>query len=158
MINNLKAPAKRVMSLSKPDKKMSKSDPNPKSRISIIDSPEEINKKIKSAVTDSDEGITYDPEHRPELANLINLMYYLSPDQSTDPTDLVMDCPSKKVLKDKLSQIINQHLAPIRARYEELMEESNKKKLDDIARDGAERATINADITMRKVKTVLGLL
>jgi tryptophanyl-tRNA synthetase len=145
------------MSLSKPDKKMSKSDPNPKSKISIIDSPEEVAKKIKSAVTDSEEGVTYDPIKRPELANLINLMLYLSPDQFVTPTELVEDCVSKKALKDKLTTTINSHLSPIRHKYAELMDEKNEKTLDDIARDGASRAAESANATMKEVRGVLGL-
>jgi tryptophanyl-tRNA synthetase len=153
----IKAPAKRVMSLSKPDKKMSKSDPNQKSKISIIDSAEDVAKKIKSAITDSEDGITFDPVRRPELANLINLIVYLSPDPTATPEDLIKDCTSKKVLKDHLTATINSHLAPIRDRYAELMDEKNRKTLDDVAVDGAERAAESANATMKEVKGVLGL-
>lgn len=61
----LPASAKRIMSLTDPGKKMSKSPPNPKSRILITDSREEIFKKINGSLTDCEDGITYDPATRP---------------------------------------------------------------------------------------------
>merc|ERR1711939_99457 len=70
------SPAKRVMSLTDPVKKMSKSDPNPKSRILLTDSNEVIRSKIKSAMTDSFDGISYEPERRPGVSNLLDIYYH----------------------------------------------------------------------------------
>jgi tryptophanyl-tRNA synthetase len=73
--------SKRIRSLADPTLKMSKSHPNEKSRILLNDDEDVIRSKVKVAVTDSIEtGITYDPENRPGISNLINLLYYASPD------------------------------------------------------------------------------
>jgi tryptophanyl-tRNA synthetase len=65
--------ATRVMSLRTPDMKMSKSDPSEQGKITLQDSNDHIQKKIKSAVTDGIGGVTYDPKNRPGLANLLNI-------------------------------------------------------------------------------------
>jgi tryptophanyl-tRNA synthetase len=150
------APARRIMSLTKPDKKMSKSDSNSKSRISITDSKEDIQKKIKAAVTDSEDGITYDPQNRPALANLINLMHFLQEDESQSPEDSIEGCASKKALKDKLTSIIEEHVLPIRERYHELMSSSNQEHLNEIARIGASKARNSAEKTMKEVRCAIG--
>ena len=74
------SPAKRIMSLTEPTTKMSKSHSNPESRILLTDSDSEIQSKIKSAVTDSDYSISYDPEKRPGISNLIDILYHCSPE------------------------------------------------------------------------------
>ena len=61
----------RIMSLQEPTKKMSKSDENTRSFISMLDTPKQIEKKIKSAVTDSDDKIKFDPENKPGISNLL---------------------------------------------------------------------------------------
>jgi tryptophanyl-tRNA synthetase len=146
------------MSLTHPtEKKMSKSDVNPKSRILIMDSRDSIQRKIKAAVTDSEEGVTYDPVNRPEIANLVNIMVYLENDGSTSPTELIKDCSSKSALKSKLTDCIDEHLAPIREKYEELMDLSNRKFLEVVAEEGAAKARASADATMREVRGAMGL-
>lgn len=63
----------RIRSLRDPLKKQSKSDPNDKSRITLRDTPAAIRKKIKRAITDFTSEVTYDPENRPGVANLIGI-------------------------------------------------------------------------------------
>jgi tryptophanyl-tRNA synthetase len=72
------ASTKRVMSLTDPSKKMSKSDPNPRSKINLTDSADDIRQKITKAKTDSIMGITWDPTQRPEVANLLQIFSALS--------------------------------------------------------------------------------
>jgi tryptophanyl-tRNA synthetase len=72
------APTKRVMSLIDASKKMSKSDPSPRSKINLSDSADEIKQKITKAKTDSIMGITWDPQQRPEVANLLQIFSALS--------------------------------------------------------------------------------
>jgi tryptophanyl-tRNA synthetase len=150
------SPAKRIMSLTNPKKKMSKSDTNDKSRILVSDSREEIGKKIKAAVTDSEEGVTYDPENRPEIANLINLLLHLEGDESLVPQDLIQDVTSKAALKDKLTDSIDAHLEPIRERYNELISPDDSDYLFDVAEEGAEMARASAEETMQKVREAVG--
>jgi tryptophanyl-tRNA synthetase len=87
------SPAKRIRSLTDPALKMSKSHPNDKSRILLTDDENVIRNKIKTAVTDSIETeITYDPETRPGISNLIDILYYADPDYKAptinDPTKI----------------------------------------------------------------------
>jgi tryptophanyl-tRNA synthetase len=146
------------MSLTQPtEKKMSKSDTNSKSRILIMDSREEISRKIKAAVTDSEEGVTYDPVNRPEIANLVNIMNFLQRDGAGSPVDLIKDCSSKSALKSKLTDCVDEHLAPIRARYEDLINPGNGQFLKDVADEGAEKARRSADATMIAVRGGMGL-
>lgn len=63
----------RIRSLRDPSKKQSKSDPNDKSRITLRDSPNQIRKKIKRAITDFTSEVTYDPVERPGVANLVGI-------------------------------------------------------------------------------------
>lgn len=150
--------AKRVMSLTNPTKKkMSKSDTNDKSRILLTDSRELIRRKIKAAVTDSEEGVTYDPDKRPEIANLVNLLLHLADDESVSPQDMIQDVGhSKAALKDKLTDAIDAHLEPIRERYNELISPEESDYLMDLAEEGAEIARLSADATVRKVRDAIG--
>jgi tryptophanyl-tRNA synthetase len=70
---------------------------------------------------------------------------------------LVKDCSSKSALKSKLIDCVDEHLAPIRARYEELMDLGNGQFLNDVADGGAEKARQSADATMVKVRDGMGL-
>lgn len=63
----------RIRSLRDPSKKQSKSDPNDKSRITLRDSPDAIRRKIKRAITDFTSAVTYDPDNRPGVANLVGI-------------------------------------------------------------------------------------
>lgn len=63
----------RIKSLRDPTKKMSKSDPDPKSFINLLDTPDEIRSKLKKAITDFTSAVTFDPENRPGVANLLTL-------------------------------------------------------------------------------------
>ncbi|KAI9661668.1 MAG: Tryptophan--tRNA ligase, mitochondrial [Bathelium mastoideum] len=91
--DTLLSPAKRVMSLTEPHLKMSKSHANPKSRILITDGCEEIEKKIKGALTDSVSGISYDLVERPGVSNLLDIMFHLQDDnKQASLEELVKDC------------------------------------------------------------------
>lgn len=63
----------RIKSLRDPTKKMSKSDPDPKSYINLLDKPDEIRAKIRKSITDCVSAVTFEPEERPGVANLITL-------------------------------------------------------------------------------------
>ena len=149
------------MSLSDPTKKMSKSDPKSHSRILLTDSAQTINKKVKSALTDSIEetGLEYDPVNRPGLANLIDIWFYLqdAKGESIEEAMEWMKNYSKKKLKEHVALSINTALAPIRDRYGELMQESSQQYLEDVAREGAQKASASAEKTMQRVREAMGL-
>lgn len=68
----------RLKSLRNPNKKMSKSDPDPKSRICIFDTPDDIVRNLKKAVTDTISEVTYNPEERPGVSNLISIHSFVT--------------------------------------------------------------------------------
>ncbi|KAL9054770.1 MAG: hypothetical protein Q9162_003968 [Coniocarpon cinnabarinum] len=162
--------AKRIMSLSEPGKKMSKSSPDPRGRILVTDSPEEIRKKVKSALTDTfadqGEGVSYDPERRPGVSNLIDIVAYVEQanGKQCEPGDVVAEFGEMqvagsilRVLKERATEAVIQHLTPVRERYNELMSRSGKKMLHSMAREGALHAAQEAEKTMKTVREVVGL-
>lgn len=141
-----------------PTKKMSKSDPNPKSRVLITDSKAEIHGKLRSALTDSIEGVTYDREKRPGVSNLIDLMYHFEKTGAASPEELAIDLKnlSMRALKERVANSIDQGISDIRGRYEELMG-GDQKVLVQHAEDGARRAEEIAEETMKRVRGAMGI-
>ncbi|KAF1851092.1 tryptophanyl-tRNA synthetase [Cucurbitaria berberidis CBS 394.84] len=154
----LLSPAKRVMSLTDPAKKMSKSDPKPKSRILITDSGEEIHNKLKTALTDSIEGVSYDREMRPGVSNLVDLMFHFNQSVAASPEELANDMRdlSMRALKERVADTVDDGIKDIRERYEELMG-GNHKELVGYAEDGASRAEEIAEETMKRVRGAIGI-
>lgn len=153
------APAKRVMSLRQPTLKMSKSHADPRSRILLTDSAEEIHQKIKLALTDSEPGINYDPSRRPGVSNLIEILGHVQGgDGNRSFAELGREHQSlsMRAFKGHVANTIAEHLKGIRERYLELTD-STPSYIDTVAEDGAKVARENADITLRSVKDALGL-
>ncbi|KAF2181867.1 tryptophanyl-tRNA synthetase [Zopfia rhizophila CBS 207.26] len=154
------SPAKRVMSLTQPTKKMSKSDQDVKSRILITDSREEIFKKVKSALTDSIEGVSYDPSTRPGVSNLVEIMYYMDESVADSPKALTQDLRelSMRALKELVADTINVHIRDVRERYQGVMYGGgNGNSLGEIGEEGAGRARESAGRTMGIVREAMGL-
>ncbi|KAG9838714.1 tryptophanyl-tRNA synthetase, partial [Aureobasidium melanogenum] len=155
----LLSPAKRVMALDRPTQKMSKSAPNPKSRILITDSSSTISKKLRVALTDSIEGVTYDPSARPGVSNLIEIAFNLDSSNhgAVSPADYAkgFEGLSLKALKEKVAEVVDGHLAPIRARFEEIVG-GDGRIIEEAAQTGAEKARKSAEVTMQAVKHAIG--
>ncbi|KAK0931651.1 Tryptophan--tRNA ligase, mitochondrial [Friedmanniomyces endolithicus] len=152
------SPARRVMSLKDPVAKMSKSHPNPNSRLLLTDSEETIRRKIKAAVTDSTDGITYDPEGRPGVSNLIDILYHSDahpayPSQDELAKDLADQ--SMRALKDRVAETVESTIKHIRGSYAHFLDDNDH--LDSVAAQGAEKAAKSAAITMKAVKSAVGL-
>ena len=145
----------KVMSLTHPEQKMSKSDPNEKSYVSLIDSPQSIRKKVKSAVTDSDTTIEYDPEKKPGLANLLTIYSVLSGDGIER---IVADYRGKMYghLKSDLADLIVETLAPHRKEYEKLMDDPGH--IETLMEKGRCKAQARAADTLAKVYGSVGLV
>ncbi|KAF2630476.1 tryptophanyl-tRNA synthetase-like protein [Macroventuria anomochaeta] len=150
--------AKRVMSLAEPTKKMSKSDPKPKSRILITDSRETIHSKLRSALTDSIEGVSYDREARPGVSNLVDLIHHFDQAGAASPEELAQDLKglSMRALKEKAADSVDKSIKPIRERYEELMS-GDQKKLISHAESGARKAEAMAESTMQRIRNAMGI-
>ncbi len=147
--------AARVMSLRDGTKKMSKSDPSDMSRIHLDDAPEEIQQKIQKAKSDMVEGISYDVENRPEVANLLTLYSAVTGktvEQAVNECSSMQFSAFKKLLADALIA----HLEPIREEYRKLL--LNPGHLDSILSIGAERAYSIAETHMVEVRELIGFL
>lgn len=143
----------RIKSLQDPLKKMSKSDPNQKATIRILDTPKQIEKKIKSSVTDSEGVVAFDLENKPGVSNLLTIESALT---DTPIPTLVQKYEGKGYgdFKASVAQVIIDHLAPIQARYEQLL---NSSELDDILDRGAEKANALANATLARMEAAMGL-
>jgi tryptophanyl-tRNA synthetase len=145
----------RIMSLQEPDKKMSKSDENEKNFVSIIDDAKKIEKKIKSATTDSGTEIKFDVENKAGLSNLMTIYSVLS---GKSISDIEKDYVGKMYghLKVDLAELVVETLRPVKLKYDDLMK--NQDYLDQLLKDGAGRAQIRARKTLDEVYRTIGLL
>ncbi|EDN09739.1 conserved hypothetical protein [Histoplasma mississippiense (nom. inval.)] len=144
------SPAKRVMSLKQPMLKMSKSHNDPRSRILLTDSAEDIHQKIKLALTDSEPGISYDPSRRPGVSNLIEILGHVQGgDGSRSFVEMGREHQrlSMRAFKEHVASTLIKHLKGIRERYLELTNNTSGY-IDKVAEDGAKIARDNADITL----------
>lgn len=143
----------KIMSLQSPDKKMSKSDPNPKGYIALLDEDSVIRKKIMSAVTDSIGTISYDPEQRPGISNLLTIYSCVT----NESIDLIVNKYQGKgyaEFKSDLADAVVNHLKPIKDRYNELI---NSSELDEILDEGRDYASKVAFKKISKVYNKIGL-
>ena len=147
--------ATRVMSLQDGTKKMSKSDPSEKSRIALTDDADTIAKKIRKAKSDMIEGLSWDPENRPEAANLANIYSVLSGESREAIIERYASTGFAPFKKD-LADVAVAHLAPITARMRELM--ADPAYIDSILKKGAENANAVAQPILAEVKDLVGFL
>jgi tryptophanyl-tRNA synthetase len=134
---------------------MSKSHADEKSRIILTDSPAEIRKKVKVALTDSEPSITYDPGHRPGVSNLIEILSHLE-GISCEEIASEFHSASLRSLKEHVADRIAHHLEPTRDRYITIMQDKTGY-LDSVAEEGAEAARANTRVTMQQIRDAMGL-
>lgn len=142
----------KVMSLQEPTKKMSKSDDNPKSCILILDKPESILKKFRSAVTDSDAVVAY----REGKDGINNLMSIYSTVTGKDFEAIEKEFAGKGYgdFKTAVGEAVAESLRPIRERYDRLM--GDRAYLENCWKQGAEKAARAAARTLEKVYKKIG--
>ena len=142
----------RIMSLSDPTRKMSKSDP--KGDIFLKDDINIIRKKIMSAVTDTGHEIKYDIENKPGISNLLTIYAALSnitiEQAEKEFEDLEQYGTFKKIVADKVVSVIQ----PFQEKYKEILKSGI---IDQVLAEGAKRANYIANKTLRKVKKTVGL-
>lgn len=145
----------RIMSLQEPEKKMSKSDENDKNFVSIIDDPKKIEKKIKTATTDSGTDIKFDPENKAGLSNLMTIYSVLS---GKSTLEIENDYEGKMYghLKVDLADLVVETLRPVQDKYHQLMK--NRDHLDQLMKSGASRSQALARLTLDKVYQTVGLV
>ena len=145
----------RIMSLGNPTSKMSKSDPT--GCVFLMDSPEEISRKFKRAITDSDTErcVRYDPENKPSVANLMNI-YASVTGKSFDEIESEFAGKGYGVFKPAVGDAVIETLRPIREEAERIL--ADKAYLKQVYTDGAMKASSVARKTLRKVYKRVGLV
>jgi tryptophanyl-tRNA synthetase len=145
--------AARVMDLQHPERKMSKSVESPLGTIGLLDSPEEITRKIRKAVTDTDGEVRYDRVAKPGLANLLNLLA-----AATDgtPQEVAKGYTRYGGLKKDVAEALNELLRPVRERRAEL--ERDLSYVGSVLAEGASRAHGVAKLTYARAADAVGLL
>lgn len=147
----------RIMSLQEPEKKMSKSDNNPNNFIGLLEDPKKLAKKIKRAVTDSDEqaNIYFNPTEKPGVSNLLTLLS-LATGKSIKELEPEYTDKMYGHLKGDVADAVVTLLEPIQARYAEIR--ADRAYLDDVMRQGAEKASARGAETLAKVYKAVGFI
>jgi tryptophanyl-tRNA synthetase len=142
----------RIMSLSEPEKKMSKSG-QPQSYISLLDDASTVKKKINRAVTDSEGSVRYDPEQKPGVSNLL-VIHSLCSGETISDLEQRFQGQGYGALKRGVIEAVVATLQPIQQRYQQLLAEGT---VMEVLRQGALRAEQAAQPTLRKVQQAMGL-
>ena len=142
----------RIMSLSDPTVKMSKSDP--KGDIFLKDDMKTVRKKIMSAVTDLGCEVKYDPENKPGISNLLTI-YAALKDISIEEAEKEFIGKRYGEFKTAVADVVVAELEPFQKRYQEIVE---TKAYEKVLRDGAVKAKAMAKPTLERVQQAVGLL
>lgn len=143
----------RIMSLDDPARKMSKSNPNPQSRIELLDSPDEIRRKMSRAVTDSGREVRFDPVEKAAVSNLL-VIYSLTTGESVQAIEARYAGRGYGDFKKELTDAIVEHLRPVQERYRDVR---GSGELERILQEGAARAQTVAGATLQAVRRAVGL-
>ena len=143
----------RVMDLQEPTNKMSKSLESPRGTVDLLDPPEVVVKKIKSAETDSDTEVRFDFETKPGVSNLLSI---LAAATQRDPNEIAGDYEMYGPLKAYAADAVVEMLTPIQARFTEL--EADPAETARLLEFGADKAQEIAAATVKRAKANLGLL
>lgn len=141
----------RVMSLSDPTKKMSKSDP--KGNIELKEDLASVRKKIMSAVTDSDTHIKYDVQAKPGISNLMSIYASLT-NMSLDEVELHFQNQSYGSFKKAVADVVCSELEQLQQRYHQVLASG---LVQEVLNEGAKRARSVANATLQRVKQAIGL-
>lgn len=145
----------RIMSLTTPENKMSKSDKDPGGCIYIMQKPDEIMRSFKRAVTDSETSVRYDTQNKPGVSNLMQI-YSVATGLSFAEIENEFDGKGYGDFKPKVGEAVVELLRPIREEAERLI--SDKAYLEGIYKEGADKAARAASRTLRKVQKKIGFV
>ena len=141
----------RVMSLGNPANKMSKSDPD--GCVYLMDKPEDIRRKFKRAVTDSETAVKFDKENKPGVSNLLTI-YCAATGKTMEEAEADFAGQGYGVFKPAVADAVVELLRPIREESERLI--ADKAYLEGIYREGAQHAQYLANKTLAKVQRKIG--
>lgn len=143
----------RIMSLNNPENKMSKSDPD--GCVLLMDSPEEICRKFKRAVTDCDASVHFDTAAKPGVSNLLTI-YCVTTGKTMAEAEAEFAGQGYGIFKPAVADAVVELLRPIREEAERLMQD--KAYLEKIYTEGAQHAQYLANKTLRKVQKKVGFV
>jgi tryptophanyl-tRNA synthetase len=118
-----------------------------------LDDAKTIEKKIKSAVTDSEGIVRYDKENKPGISNLLSI-YSILANKSIEDIEAMYEGKGYGDFKADTAKVVAEALAPIQKRYYELVDSS---ELDDILDQGADKANATANKMLRKMRNAMGI-
>ncbi len=145
----------RVMSLTSPENKMSKSDQDPNGCVYLLEDPAVISKKFKRAVTDSEACVRYDPVSKPGISNLMQI-YAATTGKSFETIEAEFAGQGYGAFKTAVGDSVVEMCRPIREETERLLKD--KAYLESVYRAGAEKAGYIANKTLRKVYKKVGFV
>lgn len=148
----------RIMSLQDPTSKMSKSDKDPNGCVHLLEKPEDIMRKFKRAVTDSDTSencVRFDPENKPGVANLMQI-YSSATGESFEQIEADFTGKGYGAFKTAVGEAVVEMLRPIQEETHRILKD--KAYLESVYRMGAEKASRDAYRTLRKVYKKLGFV
>ena len=145
----------RVMSLTSPENKMSKSDKDPNGCVYLMERPEDIARKFKRAVTDSETSVRFDPEHKPGVSNLMQI-YSAATGKTYEEIEAEFDGQGYGAFKTAVGDSVVELCRPIREEASRLIKD--KAYLESVYRAGAEKAGYIASKTLRKVYKKVGFV
>ncbi|HVM08794.1 MAG TPA: tryptophan--tRNA ligase [Acidimicrobiales bacterium] len=143
----------RVMDLQEPSQKMSKSRSSPQGKVLLLEPPEAITKKIKRAVTDAESEVRYDPENKPGVSNLLELLSVATGDS---PEVLAGKYTQYGPLKNDTAAAVVEFLRPLHQRFRELADDPGY--VLGVLAKGAEKADAVAAATYQRARDAMGLL
>ena len=143
----------RIMDLQSPTNKMSKSEDSPQGTVLALDDPKEIERKVKRAVTDTDNEVRYDPQTKPGVANLLQILAVCT---GESPELLAGKYTQYGPLKADTASALVEYLRPFQTRYRELGADPGYVR--KVLSEGADKAQAVASATLSRARTALGLL
>ena len=145
----------RIMSLADPEAKMSKSEDEDAGRITLMDSPEQIMRVFKRAITDCDAEVRFDPEHKKGISNLMTI-YSAATGKTFPEIEAEFSGRGYGDFKKTVGEAVVELLRPIREEATRIL--ADKAYLQSVMRDGAEKASYVAEKTLRKVYKKVGFV
>ncbi len=145
----------RIMGLQNPTAKMSKSAEDPMDKILLTDTPDDIRKKFKKAVTDSENCVRFDKENKPGVSNLMSI-YGIIKNKTMEEVEKEFEGQGYGVFKTAVAETVIERLEPIQKKYNDLLE--NPEKLKQIYKKGDKKAKEKSDKILKEVCKKVGLV
>jgi tryptophanyl-tRNA synthetase len=143
----------KIQDLQEPAKKMSKSADSPQGTVLVLDPPDVVERKIKRAVTDSAEGVAYEPDTRPGVSNLLTMLAVAT---GRAPAEIAEGYTQYGPLKADAAAAVVEFLRPLRERFAELAADPGGTA--SLLAKGADKAQAIAAVTLARAKNAVGLL